>query len=157
MDPPPPPHTPPEIVWLREDRKNMVVSIKSGKINDIVQNIRVFLSFFQLLIYKERYYTLAEQSRRIIKITARAPWAPIQANSKNTMLNFRDRNLRIISTACSLQYMYTLVSTGIPIHRFCLIFPWETPIFCSELKGRRPFWLLNPQSRGGGFLACFCF
>ena len=23
------------------------------------------------------------------------------------------------------------------------------PIFCSGLKGRRPFWLLNPPSRGG--------
>ena len=23
-------------------------------------------------------------------------------------------------------------------------------IFCSGLKGRRPFWLLNPPSRGGG-------
>ena len=25
----------------------------------------------------------------------------------------------------------------------------HTPIFCSGLKGRRPFWLLNPPSRGG--------
>ena len=24
------------------------------------------------------------------------------------------------------------------------------PILCSGLKGRRPFWLLNPPSRGGG-------
>ena len=32
-------------------------------------------------------------------------------------------------------------------------------ILCSGLKGRRPFWLLNPPSRGGGggFLACCCF
>ena len=28
--------------------------------------------------------------------------------------------------------------------------------FCSGLKGRRPIWLLNPPSRGGGFLACCC-
>ena len=26
---------------------------------------------------------------------------------------------------------------------------WNVPIFCSGLKGRRPFWLLNPPSRGG--------
>ena len=25
----------------------------------------------------------------------------------------------------------------------------DFPIFCSGLKGRRPFWLLNPPSRGG--------
>ena len=31
------------------------------------------------------------------------------------------------------------------------------PVLCSGLKGRRPFWLLNPQARGGGgVLACCC-
>ena len=38
----------------------------------------------------------------------------------------------------------------------CELFEFATSILCSGLKGRRPFWLLNPPPRGGGFLACCC-
>ena len=56
-------------------------------------------------------------------------------------------------SACRTNFMYNFKKEGNKA-------PEDPPfllILCSGLKGRRPFWLLNPPSRGGGgVLACCC-